>query len=455
MADYIPFKHLDLTYKLKNYPSHTPLPNDRIDSAIQAAFAKWQAVSPFTFSKITSDSRSDPDIELSFGSTKKHAAGTEGHTIVFNDQRTWLDLADELRAKNITTTVLSVGVGTPLAPFFAAALILVRGIWEGVDALDTNRPDVLSIAVHEIGHALGLAHNAADASVMNEVFNYYKMTNVNGAPISQVDIDALKQANASLFSAYYASHGVTEWFKRGEGFVQVSAGLDNTVWAIDKQGQAREFSPATSVGGSLWQVRSDNNMWQVAVFSTHMVLGVTKDYELKIYKRDPWDDKAWLSVAKDVRYVAIGANGALWAVRGMDRSFRYNGNFQAFYRPQSPVPESDWQSSGRFNRLAVGRGPQGKGQQVWAITPGSSVLYKMNESAGRWDNVNWPAGTGSDCAVGDDGTVVIGTGDGLYRYDGSTWTKLPSPGLMRSISVVSKTNMWAIGPDDAIYSTIV
>jgi hypothetical protein len=152
--------------------------------------------------------------------------------------------------------------------------------------------------------------------------------------------------------------------------------------------------------------------------------------------------------------VAIGANGALWAVRGMDRSFRYNGNFQ-FYKPGSSIPASDWLSSGRFNFLAVGRGPQGKGQQVWAITPSPNLLYKMNESAGRWDDVNLPAEKVGQCAVGDDGTVVIGTSDGLYRYDGSTWTKLPSPGLMRSISVVSKTNMWAIGPDDAIYSTIV
>jgi predicted Zn-dependent protease len=175
------FTHVDLTYKLENYPSHTPLSNDQIDSAIRGAFAKWQVVSPFTFSKITSGTA---DITLSFGTVTGDDTGAEAsaaaHTIVFDDRRTWLDIADELRAKNITTSALGLG---PVA-------ILLRGIWDEID-LDKNRLDVLSIAVHEIGHVLGLGHNPTPASVMQPVATYYKMINVNGAPISQVDIDAL------------------------------------------------------------------------------------------------------------------------------------------------------------------------------------------------------------------------------------------------------------------------
>jgi hypothetical protein len=127
---YKPFTSVNLTYRLENYPSHTPLPHDRIDSAIAGAFAKWQAVSPFTFKQTTSSS---PNIRLSFGSvteSKAHAqADANAHTIVFNDSRTWVDLYELLLAKNITTGVLGAGIATPLAPFFAAALVLVRGIW--------------------------------------------------------------------------------------------------------------------------------------------------------------------------------------------------------------------------------------------------------------------------------------------------------------------------------------
>jgi hypothetical protein len=49
---------------------------------------------------------------------------------------------------------------------------------------------------------------------MQPAADYYKMTNVNGAPIPQVDIDASKSANASLFSQYCVSHGQTMWWKR-------------------------------------------------------------------------------------------------------------------------------------------------------------------------------------------------------------------------------------------------
>ena len=336
------FTHLDLTYRLDNYPSHSPLPHDRIDRAINGAFAKWQAVSPFTFRKITSG---EADIVLSFGSMKNPDAHgeTTGHGIVFNDKRTWLDLGDELRAKNITTAVLG-GAGMMLA------VMLVRGIWEGVDGLDVNRPDVLSIAVHEIGHALGLADTSDTTSVMQGVANYYKMTNVNGAPIPQVDIDALKEANRQLFSNYYASHGVTGWFKRGAGFTQVSAGLDNTVWAINKNGHPCEFSPAQSGRNDFWAPQIDK-MLQIDVFSAHMILGVTADDKLKIYNPPPaprpQDHKFWLDVATGVRYVAIGgAKGALWAVGTDGKGYRHREFFGGASGRLETLQPPDW----RFRR---------------------------------------------------------------------------------------------------------
>lgn len=445
MAKYRPFTHVDLTYKIKNYPSHTPLPHDRIDRAIERAFAKWQAVSPFTFTKTTSESA---DIVLSFGSVSDPVAhaqtiqGANDLNIVFNDNRTWLDLAEELRAKNITTAVLGgAGMLLPTA--------LVRGIWELVDWRDTNRADVLSIAVHEIGHALGLEHSSADVSVMQPAADYYKMTNVNGAPISQVDIDALKEANRGLFSRYFATHGVTNWFKRGEGFVQVSAGLDNTVWAIDKKGRAREFSP-DSGRGDYWLVQGEN-MLQIAVFSTHMVLAITKDYKLGMYSPPPLGQPpnydAWPAIAENVRFVATGADGSVWIVNKSGQTFRHRGSIAQ--------PKVDWVEvpAPGFVSLAVGRGPQGKGEQVWATSP--NRLFKWDGYGQNWYVVARPREL-SLCAAGDDGTIVILSADGLQRYDHrSDWEKLSVPGPMTNISVVSKTNMWGVGQSGELYCTIV
>jgi hypothetical protein len=312
LTGYTPFVHLDLTYKLTNYPSHTPLSDDRIDGAIWAAFAKWQAVSPFRFSKHTSDSRGDPDIKLSFGNVvdpNAHAE-TQGHTIVFNDKCTWLDLVDLLRPK------LLAGWG-----------FLVVGIWELVDELDLHRPDLLSIAVHEIGHALGLDHNPADASAMTSALNYYKMINVNGSPISQVDIDALNEVNNKLFSAYNKSRGIitstrdmTTWHKRAEGgFRQVSAGLDNTVWATRLNDQVCEFGPAANERGEFWTPRGEN-MRSVCVFSAHAVFGVTSDWKLQRYISA---NSTWATIVDDVTFAAVGADCALWALFRDGRTGRF------------------------------------------------------------------------------------------------------------------------------------
>jgi hypothetical protein len=452
-----PFTRLDLTFKLENYPSHTSLSHDQIDSAINSAFAKWQVVSPFTFTKITSGAA---NITLSFGTvTGEHTgaqanASADAGTIVFDDKRTWLDIADELRKKNTTTEALVYG---PVA-------ILLRGIWDSID-LDENRLDVCSIAVHEIGHVLGLAHNAATTSVMQPTADYWKMMIVNGAPISQVDIDALKEANHTLFAEYYARHGVTGWFKRGEGFEQVSAGLDNTVWAIDKDGQAREFSPADPTRNN-WFGRGPirQPMRQIAALSAHMVLGVTKDNELLLYNPPPAQriegHRDWLTVVKDVASVAIGANGALWAVGRGGYTFRHGG----FYNRQvdETLQNGWWRGTEPVRRLAVGRVAPGEPEQV---VGGEKVVsanwnfghaQKYDHYNNRWEQIGPGDVYAVAITVGDDGTVVrLDSEGGLYRLDGgSTWTKLPQPGPLKSISVVSKTNMWAVGTNGEIYSTM-
>jgi hypothetical protein len=339
---------------------------------------------------------------------------------------------------------------------------------------------VLSIAVHEIGHALGLADNTNAVSVMEGTANYYKMINVNGAPIPQADIDELKQANGHLYSDYYATHGVTEWFKRGEGFVQVSAGLDNTVWAIDKQGRARKFSPNN--GRDLWETTLGDNMRQIAAFNDALVLAVTKTNELALYKPPPaprpQDYNAWPIIGRaplKVGWVAVGAQASVWA----------GGPWVGRLRPTSQIEDiADFKTSWLHLHgndmtclwLAVGSGPQGKGEQVWAmnslglckwdhaenlatVKPGPREPYPIG-----WISVEHPPisthGKVAGCDIGDDGTVIIftvgGPDAGLYRVDDDGWTKLPAPpGGLRSISVVSKTNMWCVVENGDIYSTLV
>ena len=221
-------------------------------------------------------------------------------------------------------------------------------------------------------------------------------------------------------------------------------------------------------------------MAQIAVFSAHMVLGVTKDNVLKLYNPPPLhtlqDHQYWLDVAQGVNTVAIGGgNCALWALGVGGKAYRHSGFF-------SGVPErletlqTDWGSAtGRFNTLAVGRVAPGEpvqvvgGEKVLGLAYDFSTPLEHDHFNNRWELFG--PGQNSAISVGDDGTVVrLDTKGDLYRYDGGrlvwtgrgfrrdgplTWTKLSQPRDLRSISVVSKTNMWAVGGGGEIYSTIV
>jgi hypothetical protein len=85
--------------------------------------------------------------------------------------------------------------------------------------------------------------------------------------------------------------------------------------------------------------------------------------------------------------------------------------------------------------------------------------HKFDRSAGRWDELGpqnqvLEPSPGS-ISVGNDGTVVrVDTRNVAYRYaGGSNWIELQQgAGKLSSISVVSRTNMWAVGLFGEIYS---
>jgi hypothetical protein len=489
---YVPFRKLDLTYKV-DYPSQMQLSQSPVEALIAAAFAKWQAASPFKFQPITSGT---PDIPLSFGSVSRSEtlaqASFETHAVVFDKSRTWVD-----------TDV----------------------VWT------LNHPDLLSVAVHEIGHVLGLLDNDNQESVMYKSIDLLSDvgSKFRRAPIPQVDINNLNSGwYRSLFSEHYARQGQTVWFKReNDGYIpsnlpaqpypgpvarpgssphfqvvdrlnfqQVSASGNDVIWALDGYSYAYDYGRSDE--GTHWTYRG-RGLRRVAVFDyrqfdrhtqrSPLVLGIFPEPPpvvmitgiYGVLKRYDYYNRDWISVHMGslgsgyrFKHVAVGGstlapNGSVWAVGKRPGSpltlddedievLRYNGDIVS--------GNGDWEvvamrmatdpskSRSPMHDLDVGRWPDGSlavcgTLPKFDLSTGSRVVYKYDEGTPQWSSFNVkripPDGStvepnlleidryhkarGKCVSVGDDGTVVAMMGDRAFRsYAGSPWTELPRPG---------------------------
>lgn len=133
-----------LTYKFHNYASKGGLTPAKQRSIVLKAFKQWENISPFSFSDVTGSS-SSPDITISFfakghgscpfpfdnvGQDLAHAFFPEVGTVHFDDDETFTD-------------------GTP------------------------NGINLFSVALHEIGHLLGLKHSLHAAAIMHSIYKAY------------------------------------------------------------------------------------------------------------------------------------------------------------------------------------------------------------------------------------------------------------------------------------------
>ncbi|MBD0272213.1 MAG: matrixin family metalloprotease [Acetobacteraceae bacterium] len=163
----------NLTYAFQNFsPDLTPA---QIRGAVQQAFALWAAVTPLTFTEVGINN--SPDITISFG------GGDHGCGFPFD------------------------GAGGVLAhAFYPGTSLSGDTHFDELETWSVNLPpsgvDLVTVAAHEFGHALGLAHSSVNTALMAPFY---------GGPHRHLDDDD----RSGIQALYGAKKGWSGWVALG------------------------------------------------------------------------------------------------------------------------------------------------------------------------------------------------------------------------------------------------
>ena len=246
----------------------------------------------------------------------------------------------------------------------------------------------------------------------------------------------------------------------GSGFVQISVGSADNVWARDASGQIYQYMPGNTnpwfhivgpSGGLSWlAVGSDGTRWgvtpsskiyrwnsgswtlvagglsQISVGSAGQVIGVAANSSVWFYSGN--NQNPWTQVTGSLSFVSIAADGTVWGLNSLGNVFRQAGAWL--------------QVHGGLRQISVG-----SASDVWGVAS-DQTIWQYSPSTLNWSQV---PGALTEVAVGSDGTVWgLDAAGHTYSYGSSSgWTQFP--GVLSSLSAGSADQVWGVASDGTVW----